>query len=73
MLSFLHNRLQYSYLHVTSAAQKLALNHAQLVDDALCRLTIRMDRYKIPPERVFMMDETFVFFTPFSKYVLPIY
>jgi hypothetical protein len=32
-----------------------------------------VDRFKIPPERVFMMDETFVFFTPFSKCVLPLY
>jgi hypothetical protein len=63
--------MRHSYCHVTCAAQELPPNHAQLVDDALCRITIRMNRYKIPPERVFMMDETFVFFTPFSKYVLP--
>ena len=67
MLSFLHNRMGYSYRHATSAAQKLPSNHSQLVDDALCRLSIRMDRFKIPPERVFMMDETFVFYTPFSN------
>jgi hypothetical protein len=67
MRCFLFKRLKWSWRVGTKAAQKLPDNWEQLIDQALQRIAAMASLCNIPPERVFMADETFLFYQPESK------
>ena len=64
---FFHHRLHFSWRVGTKAAQKLPDNWEELVDEALQRIAAMTMKHNIPPARVFMADETFLFYRPESK------
>ena len=64
---FLHRRLQWSWRIGTKAAEQLPDNWEELVDTALQRLAATCARCIIPSLRVYMADETFLFYLPESK------
>ena len=68
--SFMISRLGYSWRVSTKAAQKLPDNWQELRDEALQRIAALTAKYNIPKERVFMADETFLFYSPESKCAL---
>ena len=65
--AFLSNRMGWSWRCSTNAAQKLPPDAEDQVEQALQRIAALSMRYCIPPQRVFMADETFMFYTPESK------
>lgn len=65
--SFMISRLGFSWRVGTKAAQKLPDDWEELRDKALMRIAALATTFNIPKERVFMADETFLFYTPESK------
>lgn len=67
--SWLGSRLKWSWRKDTEAAQKLPDNFEQLIEDAFLHLAYLIARYNIPRQRVFMADETFLYYSPESRCV----
>lgn len=65
--AFLSKRMGWSWRCSTKAAQKLPDDADEQVARALQRIAALSMRHVIPANRVFMADETFMFYTPESK------
>jgi hypothetical protein len=67
MRAFFINRCGMSWRASTKAAQKLPEDWESLIHRALQRIAAAAASHDIPSERVYMADETFMFYTPESK------
>lgn len=71
MIGFLIKKCGFSWCASTKAAQDLAPNADTLSEELLQRIASAVSLNNIPPERMYMADETFLFHAPESKYGFP--